>query len=452
MKHFIYISIFLLNSFAMFALNGITISGKISNAAEPKITIKGLSFDKEIQLKADGTFTATLPIAYDGLYLFFTKNNRTALYLTKTSKLTLFADDANFGKTIKFEGNGSTENNYWQRKNDILTKELSNVQEFYSTEESLYIDKVKNLKNSILTLLNNTKLISKGFKENEVKSINYFEQLQLLLYPKYHAHYAKIENYKLPDSFPKTAAVNYENESDYLFSNHYKQLITYDFNEKIAKLAGEDADYTSALALPEIKKIKNTYFKNDLLKNLAYEISPGNPDTDNLYKELMILIQDEGFKKSIVEKYNKISTLIAGKASPGFNYENFKGGTTSLESLKGKFVYIDVWATWCGPCRREIPFLQKIEEEYTGKNIEFVSLSIDARKDYDKWRKMIEDKKLGGMQLIADNDWQSQFAKDYAIEGIPRFILLDPKGNIISADAPRPSDPKLVEKFKELGI
>jgi alkyl hydroperoxide reductase subunit AhpC len=93
-----------------------------------------------------------------------------------------------------------------------------------------------------------------------------------------------------------------------------------------------------------------------------------------------------------------------------------------------------------------------VENDFHGKNIAFVSTSIDRAKDHNTWVEMVKDKQLGGIQLMADNAWQSKFVQDYAIEGIPRFILIDPEGNIVSADAPRPSDPRLVEMFKELKI
>ena len=115
-------------------------------------------------------------------------------------------------------------------------------------------------------------------------------------------------------------------------------------------------------------------------------------------------------------------------------------------------MYVDVWATWCGPCKAEIPFLKKVEKQYHGKNILFLSLSIDKAKDHDKWKAMIKDKELGGIQLFADNDWNSKFVTDYLIKGIPRFILIDPTGNIVTANAPRPSNKKLIELFDELKI
>jgi thiol-disulfide isomerase/thioredoxin len=141
---------------------------------------------------------------------------------------------------------------------------------------------------------------------------------------------------------------------------------------------------------------------------------------------------------------------MKGKPSPEFTYENAKGGTTSLADLKGKYVYVDVWATWCGPCRQQIPYLKQVEEKYHGKNIEFVSISIDALKDHDKWKAMVEKEQLGGIQLMAENAWNSAFTQAYGINSIPRFLLIDPKGNVVESDAKRPSDPKLQEQLDKL--
>ncbi|OGS69269.1 MAG: hypothetical protein A3F91_06005 [Flavobacteria bacterium RIFCSPLOWO2_12_FULL_35_11] len=151
--------------------------------------------------------------------------------------------------------------------------------------------------------------------------------------------------------------------------------------------------------------------------------------------------------------HETLTRLGKGKASPMFaNYENFKGGKTSLADLKGKYVYIDVWATWCAPCKAEIPALKALEKEFMGKNIQFVSISVDKPEAHETWKKMVADEQLGGIQLYADNNFESQFILDYGINSIPRFILIDGAGNIVDADAPRPSDPKIKELFAELGI
>jgi thiol-disulfide isomerase/thioredoxin len=136
--------------------------------------------------------------------------------------------------------------------------------------------------------------------------------------------------------------------------------------------------------------------------------------------------------------------------APSFDYENHAGGKTKLEDLRGKYVYIDVWATWCGPCRAEIPSLQKIEEKYHDKKIAFVSISVDEQKDYEKWKKFVVEKQLGGIQLYADKNWMSDFIKAFGINSIPRFILIDPTGKVVNADADRPSNPKLQEQLDAL--
>jgi len=166
-------------------------------------------------------------------------------------------------------------------------------------------------------------------------------------------------------------------------------------------------------------------------------------------------------KQYLSSKIAMRAAFPKGAASPTFvDYENFKGGNMSLSDLKGKYVYMDIWATWCGPCKAEIPSLKKVEKQFHGKNIEFVSISVDegrgykgdASAAYAGWKKMIAEKELGGVQLMADNGFRSKFIQDYKINGIPRFILVDPDGNIVNADAPRPSNPKLIELFNSLSI
>jgi len=174
---------------------------------------------------------------------------------------------------------------------------------------------------------------------------------------------------------------------------------------------------------------------------------------EEYYKGFMAVSTDAEKNKEITEMYDVLKELVKGKPSPKFvDYENYAGGTTSLDDLKGKYVYIDVWATWCGPCLAEIPSLKKVEKQYHGKNIQFLSVSIDDVKDHGKWKDMIKEKELGGVQVFADNNWNSAFVEGYLIKGIPKFILLDPQGNIVTANAPRPSDKKLVELFNELKI
>ncbi len=126
--------------------------------------------------------------------------------------------------------------------------------------------------------------------------------------------------------------------------------------------------------------------------------------------------------------------LPEGADSPAFiDYENIDGKTTSLGDLEGSYVYIDVWATWCGPCIAEIPSLKKLEKDFEDRNISFVSISIDdARRHggsmeraHEKWESMVKEEELGGIQLFAPDGWKSEFIEAYKITGIPRFILVN---------------------------
>lgn len=160
-----------------------------------------------------------------------------------------------------------------------------------------------------------------------------------------------------------------------------------------------------------------------------------------------------GLLQQFADEQRNTSELGAGMPSPEFNnYINYNGGTTSLKDLRGSYVFIDVWATWCGPCKYEFPYIAKVEKEFHGKNIKFVSISIDRLKDEQKWRDMIKAQNLSGVQLLADNEIDSKFVASYYIQGIPRFIVLDKEGKIISHDAPRPSEPALTELLNTLDL
>ncbi|WP_395065122.1 TlpA family protein disulfide reductase [Flavobacterium sp.] len=173
------------------------------------------------------------------------------------------------------------------------------------------------------------------------------------------------------------------------------------------------------------------------------------------YDANFIALQKKGMQRELFEmkmyfKQKQDQLKLNNIQAPSFDYVNFAGGQTKLEDLKGKYVYIDVWATWCGPCRAEIPSLKKVEEKYHGKNIAFVSISVDEQKDFEKWKTFVKDKSLGGIQLFADKNWLSDFIKSFGINSIPRFILIDPSGKVVNADADRPSNAKLQDTLDGL--
>ncbi|MGN6416567.1 MAG: TlpA family protein disulfide reductase [Pseudobacter sp.] len=171
---------------------------------------------------------------------------------------------------------------------------------------------------------------------------------------------------------------------------------------------------------------------------------------DSAYNLFMSLAKNERFRSMVQDVYNRKIKYIKGAPSPSFAFADTSGTVISLESLRGKYVYIDLWATWCGPCKAEIPYLKKLEAKYHDKNIAFVSISIDEVGDRQKWINFVRKEKLTGIQIMADKAWETAFVKDYTIVGIPHFILLGPAGEIIESKAKRPSEPQLEDQLKEL--
>lgn len=120
-----------------------------------------------------------------------------------------------------------------------------------------------------------------------------------------------------------------------------------------------------------------------------------------------------------------------------------EGKAMQLSGLFGTLLYIDVWATWCGPCCAEIPELEKVVKHYQGNdNIRFISISIDS--DSKAWKDKLAKDKPSWPQFILDRKAARQFQADWGISGIPRFILIDKQGRIYNGDAIRPSDKGII--------
>lgn len=423
-------------------------SGKIENPTVKSVSVfQGREKIKEIQLEQDGTFSDTLTVE-NGYYNLDHGREVAYMYLEKGDSINVSLDTKEFDETIKYSGIGSSKNNFLAEKVLIEEKADIDISKVYAMEEPEFIAVMEDLKNSKVKSLESKENLSSEFKTTEKKNIDYDYLINLLNYPSYHKHFAKKAEFKASDDFmTRFSSIDYNNSKDYEALDSYKRLVQSHYAKKL-----RDSDNPS-LIFDEVSNAGIDALKEDFSKSLRYDISPSNENLKAFYDGIMKLSSDEKYKEEITAKYDKVSKLAKGMPSPAFvEYENHKGGSTSLKDLKGKYVYVDVWATWCGPCIREIPSLKEVEKQFHGKNIAFVSTSIDKASAHNIWVEMVKNKELGGIQLMADNDWNSQFVKDYAIEGIPRFILIDPDGNIVSADAPRPSNPKLVELFKELNI
>lgn len=211
--------------------------------------------------------------------------------------------------------------------------------------------------------------------------------------------------------------------------NNFLQSINTERQALVARLtSGEEKDIKKLKKIAE-KAVKSWYAK---LGKQHF------PKPQEMPMSVSIAMQQQRTDAQV----NRLQFLetLGGTPAPQFSYKDVNGTVVNLSDFKGKYVLIDVWATWCHPCIAENPHLKVIEEEFKTKNIVFIGLSLDKPQQEAKWKKFVTEKALPGVQLIADNEKNSEFIKACGVAFIPRFILINPDGTIADAYANRPSD------------
>ena len=409
----------------------VRLSGEITNPNSDKITIRGNGYIKVIDVNTNGTFDDTLVIK-EGNFTFYDTKESTAMYLAPGYRLDISLDGKEFDETLKYSGIGEKPNNFnasyflFNEKNAIDSKTYKKM------ENQEYFDYELKTHASLMKLLNESEIENEKFLEGQADKFR-FQMLNNLITKLGEDYFAgKTKGIITQYLDSEIDKIDFKDSVLFASNNDYRYFLSSYF---VAGLTSGDLK-TLELYNEELLEMQ----KKSIVTTLKRGISFYNMDKLDLYYQTYVkLAANDKDINRIKGKYERIKTLKKGSPSPSFNYPDSSGKNISLESLKGKLVYVDVWATWCGPCKAQIPFLKQLEEMYREEDIAFVSLSIDQLKNISKWKDMIVDKELEGIQIIADKAWRSKFVTDYVIEGIPRFILIDKDGNLMDPMAPRPA-------------
>ena len=193
-------------------------------------------------------------------------------------------------------------------------------------------------------------------------------------------------------------------------------------NETLIEIAMKNPSSPAALAMISNLNPKDYMHVYDkVFGDLKSKISHTSVYS-SLFKEIGNYKAKEKEKATMKDMKNGLAPEIA--------LNNPEGETVKLSSLKGKYVLIDFWASWCGPCRRENPNVVKMYEKYKNKGFEIYGVSLD--KDMGKWKAAIAKDGLTWPQVSDLAGWQSSAAAKYGVKSIPHTVLLDKKGNIIA--------------------
>lgn len=166
---------------------------------------------------------------------------------------------------------------------------------------------------------------------------------------------------------------------------------------------------------------------------------------DSVFSLLTPEIRNTALGQRYAKRLDALRATVIGAVAPGFTQNDTIGNPISLSDFKGKYVLVDFWASWCGPCRRENPFVVAAFEKYKDKNFTILGVSLDESKE--DWLKAISDDKLAWAQVSDLKGWKNEVAASYAVRSIPSNFLLDPEGKIIEKNLRGEKLTEALEKY-----
>lgn len=369
------------------------------------------------------------------------------------------------GKFV-FSGAGEKINNYLQAlshdtfysmENTLVNAYMSNAfcKDYLNPDMKIlcaedYVEKVKSIRDNSLRKLKKAEIDNKEVEAKLEILINdlYWEML-LKSYSliKFKEMKAPVSMLKLIDNYdfnaPRFMTLS---KKDEVLRNYLK--VQEDYNRIKYTLT----DYIAQKALCiKNSEVREYYVFNELNRLIERKEMI---NIEQLTATCKPFISEKG-----MEQYNKIcgevtmltgSNRLDGVPAEPFEFENQNGEMVKLSDFKGKLVYIDVWATWCGPCKQEIPKLKALEKEMTGENVVFISLSVDNPDKVDEWKKFLKENDMHGITLATKKGFKVPFVQKYGITAIPRFMLIGTDGTMIANNCWRPSDPRLKEYLHSL--
>ena len=323
--------------------------------------------------------------------------------------------------------------------------------ESYALPFGEYVTKLQAKENDALKLLKANAIKGAGkFVRIEEGRIRYAYATPLLMYPVGHMLMSQNPEYRPDEAYYSHLEKYFEEDKALVNLSEYRNFIIEAAH--VLDADNRDVKELNPKTVAQMRYIADRFETPEVVENLLHYLAASYVDTfgidaieemESIYRTY---VRDTVLLADYAVKYDKWNRSKPGKSSPDFDAVDIDGKKWSLADFRGRYVYIDMWATWCGPCKKELPHLKALAEKFKDAQIVFLGLSTDGQKE--NWENMVRSGAMCGTQLYLGP--RSSFQQAYNITGIPRFILLDKEGKIISNDMSRPSAEETARMLESL--
>ncbi len=384
-------------------------------------------------------------------------NSEIEIFIEPEQELSLSFDAWDMQATVIFEGDGASNNTYlnlFEQKFARLTDEyiIYKMASMNAQEFKIMMKKKRQEKNAFYQKHKKSFKFTKTFDGYAKADIDYWFGHHLMRFRWEHAFYNDIPPpldlpYEYFDFLREDIAISNDEavtNEKYLF--FLDQFLEYE-NARIRRIVGPSYKEPKYRGAEQHLTGKAMYY---ILANELYLKCKSNQTyvIGNDVRRFLENCENESYKDLVKAEYKKANGLEAGAPAPNFSLVDTDNQVVSLNDFKGKVVYVDFWATWCVPCRHEILNSKRLKQEFQGREVVFLYISLDT--NVDSWRRFLQKHELKGVHLFARDVYKSDVATQYGVRGLPSFFLIDKSGNLARVPAKRSSEPGVVSEINEV--